>query len=64
MMNLVYSKVNSAWMFMFGDAPCRFADEELFFPERWIAVSAANGLGLDVTSKNEVRVMQRDELDA
>ncbi len=50
MMKLVFSDINSAWLFMFGDAPLRIEGEPLFFEYRSQAVEAAGRKGITVAS--------------
>jgi hypothetical protein len=48
MMKLMFSDINSAWLFVFGDAPLRIEGEPLFFEYRTQAVEAAGRHGIAV----------------
>jgi hypothetical protein len=55
-MRLIFSTVNSAWLFMFGSSPCRMGDYPMFFQHRWEAVEAARAMGLTVNQDSTVEV--------
>lgn len=56
MMVLVFSRVNAAWLFMFGDAPCQFANSPMFYSQRWEAIESARDCGLTVAANGCVAV--------
>jgi len=54
MTRLIYSAPNAAWFFIFGDAPLRLENEELFFATRLGAIEAAQRHGLQVSRTGDV----------
>ena len=55
-MSLVYSPVNAAYMFMFGDTPVALFGCPIFFTSRKEAVYEARMLGLKVSPSGFVTV--------
>ena len=55
-MKLKFFPVNSAWVFVFGDAPCQFFGFELFFSSHEEALRAAKYRGLAVSDTGSVTV--------
>jgi hypothetical protein len=56
---LVYSHVNAAYLFLFGDAPLRMHKEQLFFETRAQAIAAARRRGLRVDKRDFVHPIVR-----
>ncbi len=56
MTTLVYSRVNAAWLFMFGGSPLQMSDAPMFYSKRADAVTEATSRGLLVTRGNVVCV--------
>lgn len=56
MTRLRFSRVNSAWLFMFGDAPLQLHGAPMFFETKGAALDAADDLGLAVDGAGNVSV--------
>lgn len=54
MTRLRYSRVNAAWVFMFGDSPLQLRGAPLFFETKGHAIDAAEDLGLVIEKDGSV----------